>query len=793
MNKLTIKREFLNILGNEFLTSPDHATDEQLYKSLCMMVRRHLEEEYRRFTANANSNGRKKVYYLCMEFLIGRSLKSSLYNLGIVEDVEEILKEEGIKLENLYEQEPDAGLGNGGLGRLAACFLHSLASLDYPATGYSICYEFGIFKQKIIDGWQTELPDDWLPGGSVWLEARPEEAVSVKFGGHVDEFWDQGYHHVNYKEAETVKAVPYDMYLSGYDCKAVSLLRQWKAESPGFDMELFNRGDYVSAMSKSAQAEAISKVLYPNDNHIEGKKLRLRQQYFMVAASMGDIVAKHLATYGTFDNLHEKVAIHINDTHPTLAIPELMRILLDDCGYTWERAWDIVSKTFAYTNHTVMSEALEKWNEDIFEEMLPRIYQIIKEIDRRFCAEVFDKTQDLDKVSRMSIVAYHQVRMANLCVVGSHKVNGVSKLHSEIIKESVFKDFYDVYPEKFTNVTNGIAYRRWLCQANPALTSMISSLIGDGFKRDANELANLMKYKDDAGVLEELAKVKRHNKEEFAKHILDMTGVVINTDSIFDVHVKRLHEYKRQHMNALHILSLYRKLLEDPDADITPRTFIFGAKAAPGYYMAKQIIKLICTIGKEIERNPVLKDKIRIVYLEDYRVTLSELLMPASEVSEQISLASTEASGTGNMKLMLSGAITLGTLDGANVEIREAVGDDNIVIFGMTTPQVQELQRRGYHPVEIYNSNPEIHAIVDMLDRGIGGENFSDIASMLRNTDTYMALADFESYQNAHQKIQQLYADQKKWQQMSLINIAQSGRFSSDNAIKNYANNIWNL
>lgn len=779
-------------LQNEFSVTPDEASDELFYKALALVVREALTDKRRRFTADADSRGAKRVYYLCMEFLLGRSLKNNLSNLGIEQIASEVLSQMGVDLENLYELEPDAGLGNGGLGRLAACFLDSLASLDYPATGYSILYEYGIFKQRIIDGWQTELPDNWLPGGDIWLVERRDQAVDVHFDGEIQESWHDGYHEVRHINYFTVKAIPYDMYLSGFDSKGVSKLRLWKAVSPGLDMELFNKGDYLRAMGQNSMAEVISKVLYPNDNHIEGKSLRLRQQYFMCAASVADICRKHLKTYGTLENLPDKVAIHINDTHPALAVPELMRILLDECGYSWEKAWKLVTGTFAYTNHTVMSEALEVWSEDLFRTTLPRIYQIVREINERCCRELFEQTGDLAKVGRMAIVADHQVKMANLSVLASHSVNGVSRIHSEILKDRVFLDFYTVTPQKFCNVTNGIASRRWLYQSNKPLTALITELIGDGFIKDTAQLIELKQYENDPAVLERLAKVKRENKEAFARYIKDTTGAQLNCDSIFDVQVKRLHEYKRQHLNALHIISQYQMLLQNPDADFVPRTYIFGAKAAPGYYLAKQIIRLICTLARELEKDARLRDKLRILYLEDYRVTLSERLMPASEISEQISLAGTEASGTGNMKLMLNGAVTLGTLDGANIEIGEACGVDNIIVFGMTAQEVVK-RRETYKPSEIYKANETIRGAIDLLTTGIGGNTFEDIANSLKNVDPYMVLADFDSYAQAQRYAAECYTDSEKWQRMSLANIAGAGRFSADRSIREYANNIWHL
>ena len=793
-SKAELKAEIEKNLMLLFSVEPEQASDDQFYKATALMVRNILTEKQKNFSAYTHSNGNKEVYYLSMEFLMGRSLKNSLYNLEIAGLASAALEEMGVKLERLYEYEPDPGLGNGGLGRLAACYLDGLASQDYTATGYCILYEYGIFKQKIIDGWQTELPDYWLPGGEIWLTPNPDQAIDVHFGGEVEEFWDYGYHHINYKNYNTVKAIPYDMPVSGYQSEGVSNLRLWKAVSAGIDMDSFNRGDYLSALRQNSMTEVISKVLYPNDSHMEGKLLRLRQQYFLVAASVGDIVNRHMSTYDTLDNLADKIAIHINDTHPTLAIPELMRILLDECGYTWERAWELTQGVFAYTNHTVMSEALEVWNEDLFKNLLPRIYQIICEINRRFCLELEQKYhQPPYVVSSMSIVQNRGIKMANLCVVGSHSVNGVSKLHSKIIQDDLFHLFYGIWPEKFTNVTNGIASRRWLLQANPRLTKFISSRIGESYLKDFSQISRLKAFADDPDSLKELAQVKRENKLSFSKFVQKQYGIALNPDSIFDAQVKRLHEYKRQHLNALHILYLMKKLRENPDLNLVPRTFIFGAKAAPGYYLAKQIIRLICVLQKEIENDPLLRQKLRIVYLEDYRVTLSELLTPACDVSEQISLAGTEASGTGNMKLMLGGAITLGTYDGANVEIHEQVGDENIMIFGMRTEEVDALRQRGYAPGEYYEKDPLIQDLINTLYEGISGSKFPEIADSLKNVDPYMVLADFRAYIEAQEKIQQLYRQPEVWSRMSLMNIAGSGVFCADRAVEEYAHRIWRL
>lgn len=777
-------------LSHNFGVIPTEATDEHYYKAIALILRDMMSHEYATFTNAAESQNKKTVYYLCMEFLMGRSLKNTLYNLGLTDVMTKALQGLNIKIENIYEQEPDAGLGNGGLGRLAACFLDGLATQDYPAMGYSLRYEFGIFRQKLVDGWQTELPDRWLPGGQVWLQSHPEKSVKVLFDGRIEENWSDGYHSVNHVDATAIEAVPYDMMVAGYGGKGVSRLRLWAAKSNDFDMKLFNGGEYIRAMEQNAMAEVITKVLYPEDNHAEGKSLRLNQQYFLVSATIQDIVRRHLRIYGTLDNFPELVAIHLNDTHPVLAIPELMRILLDECGYSWDSAWDIVTRSIAYTNHTVMAEALECWQVDMFARKLPRIYQIIEEINKRFCAEMHEKGIDGSQIARMAVINDGIVKMANLAVIAGHSVNGVSKLHSEILKESVFSDFYKVTPEKFKNVTNGIAHRRWLNQSNPGLSNLILDLIGDKFITDASALQGLMKYKDDESVLKQLAKIKKANKVKMAEYIQTNNGIIVDPDSIFDVQVKRLHEYKRQHLNAIHILSTYLWLKANPNAEFTPKTYIFGAKAAPGYYFAKQIIQFIVELGNRINNDPDVNKKLKVVYLEDYRVSVAEKLIPSAEISEQISLAGTEASGTSNMKFMINGAVTLGTLDGANVEIHESVGDDNIILFGMTTSEVNALKHRGYNPQEYYNNSREIMDIINYIEREFSGK-FHDIAESLRNKDPYMVLADFSDYSIAQQNASALYADPMHWNHMSLVNIAQAGRFAADRSIRDYANTIW--
>lgn len=778
-------------LSHNFGVRPEEALDEHFYKAVVLIVRDLMTSGRKEFIEKSEEQKSKRVYYLCMEFLMGRSLRNNLSNLGLEKNVAKALESLGAKLDNIYEKEPDAGLGNGGLGRLAACFLDGLATGGYPAMGYSLRYEFGIFNQRIVDGWQTELPEFWLPGGEVWLDAHPEEAMDVRFGGRVVESWDCGFHDIQHVDYTDIKAIPYDMMVSGNDGKGISVLRLWAAQSSSFDMHSFNEGNYLRAVEENAMAESLTKVLYPGDNHPEGKSLRLSQQYFLVSASIQDIIKRHLRWNPSIDNLPEAMAIHINDTHPALAIPELMRILMDECGYSWDKAWDITRRTLAYTNHTVMAEALECWGEELFRTRLPRIYQIVCEINRRFCDEMTVRTNyDYDKVNRMSIVNNGFVKMANLCVASCHSVNGVSELHSEIIKDDVFHDFYTMMPEKFKNVTNGIAHRRWLCQSNPALTEFLKKKIGDGFINDASQLEKLMKFADDDKTLKELAAIKLENKKRLADYILKHNGIEVDPNSIFDVQVKRLHEYKRQHLNALHILSEYLMLKQNPNMDFVPKTYIFGAKAASGYFMAKQIIRMIVNLGNVINNDPDIKGKIKVVYLENYRVTVAELLMPAADISEQISLSGTEASGTGNMKLMINGAVTLGTEDGANVEIHRAVGDDNIFIFGMSTPEANELKKH-YNPSVYYNNNAQIRNAVNELRKGFGGVSFGDIADNLINSDPYMVLADFEDYCRVQAKVSEAYKDTKAWNRMSLVNIAKAGIFAADRAIADYARDIW--
>lgn len=787
-------------LTRYFGVNPDEATEEQVLKATILSVKDILTSKRSLFHDKIKRTHPKRVYYMCMEFLVGRQLKNNLMNLGLADEYRTALSEMGYDLDKIYELEPDPGLGNGGLGRLAACFMDSLTTLDYAATGFSICYEYGLFKQRIIDGNQVELPDAWMNPGDTWLVPRTDKAFDIKLGGTVNESWENGKCSITYDNYETVRAVPYDMMISGANCEAVSVLRLWKAvDTTNFNMNLFSQGQYVKAIQETSNAEVISKVLYPSDDHDEGKLLRLTQQYFLVSASLQSIIADHLAAYGTLYNFADKVAIHINDTHPALCIPELMRILMDIYSYSWESAWSVVTRVVSYTNHTVLPEALEKWNVYLFKLRLPRIYMIIEEINRRLCSDLWNMYPgDWDRISRMAVIGYSQVRMANLSVAASHTVNGVSALHSDILKKTVFHDYFKAMPYKFTNVTNGIAMRRWLCSSNKGLTALLDEIIGPDYRADFSKLNELKKYADDKNVLERLSVIKSDNKLEFSKYYFNKTGRKLDVNSVFDVQVKRMHEYKRQTLNVLKIITLYNEIKANPNGNFTPTTFVFGGKAAPGYYMAKDIIKLIWSLGEEIERDPKVREFMRVIYVEDYNVSTAEVLMPASDISEQISLAGKEASGTGCMKFMLNGALTIGTMDGANVEMREAVGgDDNIFIFGLKADEVDDLWKRGYSSLHYYSGSDRLKNAVDRLDGSFAGNNFGSMKNYFLYShgvaDPYMCLADYDSYMNVYDKMIDTYRDEYAWLKKSLINIASAGFFSSDRSIREYAKNIWHI
>ena len=798
MTEQQIRSLITDKLDRYFATKPENALDDQMYNATLMTIRDILMKKNAAFEAKAAKSGAKKVYYMCMEFLIGPSLKSNLYNLGLYEQYDVALSSLGFSLSSFIKSEVDPALGNGGLGRLAACYMNSLTAQGYPATGHSICYEYGLFKQKIIDGEQAELPDIWLPTGEAWLVPRTDCAVTVKFGGRIVEDWRDGKMYIENVDADEVEAVPYDMMISGAGNKAVNILRLWRARDfKNFDMKAFSQGRYLKALEESTNAELISKVLYPSDDHDAGKMLRLTQQYFLVSAALQNILHDHLEAHGTADDLPEYVAIHINDTHPAMCVAELMRLLLDECDYSWEKAWDITLRTTSYTNHTVMPEALETWREDLFRLKLPRIYSIISEINRRFCEDMWNSfTHDRDRIGRMAMIGGGTVRMANLSVVGSHTVNGVSALHSEILKNTVFSDFYSNDPGKFTNVTNGIDHRRWLLYSNPELASLLDECIGTEYRKKTELLSGFSAFRDDTSVLERLQKIKQDNKNHLAAYAKSVKGVSIDPNSLFDVHIKRMHEYKRQLLNVLRNISIYNNILENPGKDVLPQTFIFSAKAAPGYYHAKQIIKLISYLSRDIAQRPEMKDKLSVVFLENYCVSLAEKLIPAAEISEQISLAGKEASGTGNMKLMMNGAVTVGTYDGANVEMYEKLGGKSFYLFGLRADEVDSLWASGYSSKNFAKSDT-VQNVIKTLNRGFCGYSFSEFSDYLLYCngvpDPYMCLADFASYVDVHARMNEDYKDKTNWSRMSLDNIASSGEFSSDRSVREYADGIWHI
>ena len=789
-------------LNRNFGRSVEDATPAHMFKA-CAMVLRDIMSRHQMQTSNQVWEGQhRQVHYLSMEFLMGRSLEKNAYNLGLLETLSEALEDMGYAAGDLFETEPDAGLGNGGLGRLAACYLDSMTSLEIPATGYTICYELGMFKQKIIDGKQVELPDNWLGMGDAWLLTKMDEAEEVRFGGWVENRWVDGQNKPEHVGYTTVLAIPRDMEIAGYKTNHTNTLRLWDAKSPvPVDMSLYSRGEYLKAVEQQAMAEVIAKVIYPADDHYEGKSLRLKQQYFFVSATVQSIVRKHRAQYGTLRNFHQKHVIQINDTHPTLVIPELMRILLDQEGYTWDEAWHIVSNTVCYTNHTVLAEALERWPQNLIETLLPRVWEILKEIAGRYQNQLESYFGgDMGRVARMAIIWDGEVRMANLCICACQAVNGVSALHSDILKRDVFHDAYLREPNKFTNVTNGIDHRRWLAQVNPKLDSLIRDCTGsDEYLLHPEAIRGLENSVNDKAVLERLEAIKLENKRSFADYVKRESGIVLNTDAIFDVQVKRLHEYKRQLLNVLHIVHLYNQLRDNPNMEFAPQTFLFGAKAASGYYVAKQIIQLINSLAAQINNDPICKDKLQVVFLENYRVSLAEKLMPASELSEQISTAGKEASGTGNMKFMMNGALTIGTLDGANVEMHQQLGDENIFLFGLTADQVDALRRQGYRSMDYYYQNQDLKRVIDAISYGFNGVGYSDLTNRLlygaggSAADEYLLLADFDSYCKAHQRALATYANKEQWNRMSLINIARSGIFAADRSISDYARDIWKV
>ena len=808
INKNELKKSITRELRANFGKTIEEAHEYELYYAVSRAALEYVVEKWYNTKKTYAKKQAKQTYYLSAEFLMGRFMGNNLINLRINDVIRETLDEFGVDINKLEDSEMDAGLGNGGLGRLAACFLDSLATLKLPGHGYGLRYKYGMFEQKIENGFQVEYPDDWTKYGDPWSIKRVDRMFEVKFGGqievHKDEYGKEYYKMIN---TETVLAVPYDVPVIGYGNDTVNTLRLWEARSPeGFDLKLFNDQTYLQASAKAVEAEDISRVLYPNDTKKDGKQLRLKQQYFFTSASLQDIVRRYKSIYGNdFSRFADKIAIQLNDTHPVVAIPELMRIFLDIEKLGWDESWNICKKVFAYTNHTILSEALEKWDIPLFQPLLPRIYQIIEEINRRFITELQQKYPgDWHRINKMSIIGNGQIRMAWLAIVGSHKVNGVAELHTEILKNSELKEWNELYPEKFLNKTNGITQRRWLLKANPELASLITELIGDKWITDLYELKKLEKYLDDDNILNRVSEIKFNNKQRLANYIKETTGIVVDPHSIFDIQVKRLHEYKRQLLNVLHIMDLYNKLKDNPYLDVEPRTFIFGAKAAAGYRRAKGIIKLINSIAEVINNDSSINGKIKVVFLENYRVSLAEKIFPAADVSEQISTASKEASGTGNMKFMLNGALTLGTMDGANVEIVEEVGDDNAFIFGLSAQEVEAYEANNeYNPYEEYVNVEGLKKVIDQLSDGTYDDNHTGIFKELQNSllygvdgsrpDVYFLLKDFASYREAQDKLQNAFKDKREWTRKALKNIANAGKFSSDRTIAEYAKEIWNI
>ncbi len=803
-----LKNEIEGKVSRHFGKTMEDATPKMVYIACALTARDQIMARWAVSHKKVKEAESKKLYYLSFEFLMGRLLATNILNLMQTETYVKALKSLGYELSDIVELENDAGLGNGGLGRLAACFIDSLTTLDLPSYGCTIRYEYGLFKQKIVDGYQIEMPDPWLENGNAWEIARPEETVEVKFGGSVDSYWnEEGKFVCRYNNAHTILAMPYDVPLVGYDSKIVNKLRLWSAKSPdSMNMKEFNSGNYARAMEEKQLAEVISKVLYPEDNHNEGKELRLKQQYFLVSATLQWILREFEDRYGSnWAMLPEKAAIHINDTHPTLAIPEMMRLLLDEKGLGWDEAWDITTKVFAYTNHTVMSEALEKWSLDLFKRVVPRIAMIVDEINRRLM-EYLEVVYPGDPAKHhyMAIIADNTVYMANLCLATCFAVNGVSTLHTHILTSDIFADYCRLNPQKFHAITNGITFRRWILNCNPDLASLITKKIGKGWEKDYEKLAKLKKFAEDKEFQKEFAAIKRENKVKLAEYIKEHNGIDVNPDSIFDVQAKRLHEYKRQLMNILHIMYEYNMLCDNPDMDFVPKTYIFAAKAAPGYQRAKLIIKLINTVADKVNNDPRIKDKIKVVFIENYGVSIAERIVVAADISEQISTAGKEASGTGNMKFMLNGALTIGTLDGANVEMKEQVGDENIFIFGLEADEVAARLRynNGDEVKDIYSSNSGLRRVLDQLVSGeLNPENpqcFKDLYNTLlfgdyQNPDVYMVIRDFEEYTKMHERLSNLYKNQEEWVKISIMNTASSGYFSSDRTINEYNEKIWKL
>ena len=805
-DKETFKKSVIYNVKNVFRKTIDEATPEQAFQAVAYAVKDVIIDEWIATHKEYEKQDAKTLYYLSMEFLMGRALGNNIINIMALPEVKEVLDELGFDLNAIEDQEPDPALGNGGLGRLAACFLDSLATLGYPAYGCGIRYRYGMFKQKIENGYQMEVPDDWLKNGYPFEVRRAEYATEVKFGGYVRTVWENGREHFVQEGYQSVRAVPYDMPIVGYGNNVVNTLRIWDAEAINtFSLDSFDKGDYQKAVEQENLAKTIVEVLYPNDNHYAGKELRLKQQYFFISASVQRAVKKYMEKHEDIHKFFEKTVFQLNDTHPTVAVPELMRILLDEFNLTWDEAWAVTTKTCAYTNHTIMSEALEKWPIELFSRLLPRIYQIVEEINRRFVEQIQQMYPgNQDKIRKMAIIYDGQVRMANLAIVGGFSVNGVARLHTEILKKEELRDFYEMMPQKFNNKTNGITQRRFLLHGNPLLAEWVTGKIGSEWITNLPHIHRLAVYADDPKCQQEFMDIKYQNKVRLAKYIKEHNGIDVDPRSIFDVQVKRLHEYKRQLMNILHVIYLYNQLKDNPNLDMVPRTFIFGAKAAAGYKRAKLTIKLINSVADVINNDKSIDGKIKVVFIEDYKVSNAEIIFAAADVSEQISTASKEASGTGNMKFMLNGALTLGTMDGANVEIVEEVGAENSFIFGMTSDEVIGYENKGgYNPMEIFNNNYQIRRVLMQLINGYFApqdpELFRDIYNSLLNTqssdraDTYFILKDFPSYAEAQQKVDQAYRNESWWAKAAILNVACSGKFTSDRTIEEYVNDIWHL
>lgn len=799
-DKEKFKKELESNVRMLFRRKLEEATPQQIYQAVAYSVKDDIIDNWIETHKAYEKQDKKMVYYMSMEFLMGRALGNNMINLLCYDDVRETLEELGLDLNLIEDQEPDAALGNGGLGRLAACFLDSLATLGYPAYGCGIRYRYGMFKQKIENGYQVEVPDNWLKYGNPFEIKRDEYAVEVKFGGYVDVEMHNGRQKFVQKGYQSVRAVPYDMPIVGYGNHIVNTLRIWDAEAiNNFNLDSFDKGEYQKAVEQENLARTICEVLYPNDNHMAGKELRLKQQYFFISASVQRAIAKYKETHDDIRKFHEKVTFQLNDTHPTVAVAELMRILVDEEGLEWDEAWEITRKTCAYTNHTIMAEALEKWPIELFSRLLPRVYQIVEEINRRFVIEIQNKYPgDQEKIRKMAILYDGQVRMAHLAIAGSYSVNGVARLHTDILKKRELKDFYEMMPEKFNNKTNGITQRRFLLHGNPLLASWVTDKIGDDWITNLDHLKHLKVYVDDEKCQQEFMNIKYQNKVRLAKYIKEHNGIDVDPRSIFDCQVKRLHEYKRQLMNILHVMYLYNEIKAHPDMDIVPRTFIFGAKAAAGYYTAKLTIKLINAVADKINNDPSINGKIKVVFIEDYRVSNAELIFAAADVSEQISTASKEASGTGNMKFMLNGALTLGTMDGANVEIVEEVGKENAFIFGLSADQVMEYEKNGnYNPRDVYNNNQDVRQVLTQLVNGFYSpenlELFRALYDALLEKDTYFTLLDFDSYKEAHNRIDAAYRDEEHWARTAMLQTASAGKFSSDRTIEEYAKEMWHL